>query len=780
MSIYIASLRIREGSFAQGFPVNLQIAPEGLPPELEFNAELPPIPELPKHYQAWQTSYLGLGLTNRLEAKKAFVSNYSYVDECDRSAAILLTTFNNWLDASTFRVLKEKFLAKLNPLDEIRILIQTEDAQLQCLPWHLAKWFEPFTKAEIAISSANFETNTATSICSRSQVRVLAIIGNSEGLDTERDRQLLAQLPNCEITLLVEPSRQEVTEQLWHQDGWDILFFAGHSNSDQNKQTGCVYLNQNETLSTNELQYALQKAIAKNLKIAIFNSCDGLGLARELADLKIPQILVMREPVPDKVAQEFLKYFLQAYASGESFYLAVKEARSKLQGIEDRYPCASWLPLIVQNPGEIPPTWQQLLNRQELLERQDRPRPKVVRPKPKIWVALLLSLLSSSTVIGLRSAGILQGIELQAFDYLSQKLPPEQSDRRILLVGADEKDIGSDKYGFPIPDSVLAELINKLQQHKPAVIGVDIFRDRAFSGNSSLDNPQITNYWNQPNLVAVCLGDNLDNSIAPPPTSPAQQVGYVNIYDDSQVAHSWDDNVRRYLLSRSPNPLTQASNCKTNYSFAWQLAYRYFQSKDIDVTTTKQNWQFGDQIINRIGKGSGGYQKLDDRGNQLLISFRRTDQLAQQVTVRDILEERETFDPDWVKDRIVLIGITAKSVPDIHDTALGEIRGLHLHGHVISQLVSSVEGDRPLIWWLPFWGDWLWIISWSLLGGFSFWIANNNRNRSIVIGSNLIIISGICWLVLTSGGWLAWIPGIVAIAFSATGQQIHQVIRAKN
>ena len=128
----------------------------------------------------------------------------------------------------------------------------------------------------------------------------------------------------------------------------------------------------------------------------------------------------------------------------------------------------------------------------------------------------------------------------------------------------------------------------------------------------------------------------------------------------------------------------------------------------------------------------------------------------------------------------MLIGITAKSVPDIHDTALGEIRGLYLHGHVISQLVSSVEGDRPLIWWLPFWGDWLWIISWSLLGGFSFWIANNNRNRSIVIGSNLIIISGICWLVLTSGGWLAWIPGIVAIAFSATGLQIYQVIRAKN
>ena len=112
-------------------------------------------------------------------------------------------------------------------------------------------------------------------------------------------------------------------------------------------------------MTIKELKYALKKAVTKGLKIAIFNSCDGLGLAGELSDLKIPQILVMREPVPDKVAQEFLKYFLTAYARGESLYLAVREARAKLQGLEDKYPCASWLPLIVQNPGEIPPTWQQ-------------------------------------------------------------------------------------------------------------------------------------------------------------------------------------------------------------------------------------------------------------------------------------------------------------------------------------------------------------------------------------------------------------------------------------
>ena len=320
LEMYIATLKIREGNFTKGFSVTLLISREGLSPELEINAPLPPAPDLPQLYNLWQASYLSLELSPRLEAKKAFVSNYSHGENCERISHQLLNSFNSWLDTDCFRPLKEKFLAKLNPSNEIRILIQTENIQLKCLPWHLVNWFEPYTKAEIAISSSNYEIETNTDKSSRPQVRILAIIGNSKGINTEQDRYLLSQLPNSLVTLLVEPTRQEVTEQLWHPDGWHILFFAGHSNSDCHKGTGCIYINQQDSLTIRKLKYALEKAITKGLKIAIFNSCDGLGLAQELSDLKIPQILVMREPVPDKVAQEFLKYFLTAYARGESLY----------------------------------------------------------------------------------------------------------------------------------------------------------------------------------------------------------------------------------------------------------------------------------------------------------------------------------------------------------------------------------------------------------------------------------------------------------------------------
>ena len=68
----------------------------------------------------------------------------------------------------------------------------------------------------------------------------------------------------------------------------------------------------------------------------------------------------MREPVPDRVAHQFLKYFFKEFTGGKSLYTSVNIARKKLQGLEKDCPCASWLPVVVQNLLEIPPTWQSL------------------------------------------------------------------------------------------------------------------------------------------------------------------------------------------------------------------------------------------------------------------------------------------------------------------------------------------------------------------------------------------------------------------------------------
>ncbi|MEL6319475.1 MAG: hypothetical protein AAFQ57_02330, partial [Cyanobacteria bacterium J06626_14] len=45
-------------------------------------------------------------------------------------------------------------------------------------------------------------------------VRVLAILGDGEGLDIERDRTLLSQLPDVALTCLVEPGRSQLNDSL--------------------------------------------------------------------------------------------------------------------------------------------------------------------------------------------------------------------------------------------------------------------------------------------------------------------------------------------------------------------------------------------------------------------------------------------------------------------------------------------------------------------------------------------------------------------------------------
>jgi hypothetical protein len=154
------------------------------------------------------------------------------------------------------------------------------------------------------------------------------------------------------------PLRQELNNYLQDEIGWDILFFSGHSQT-QGTQ-GRIFLNHDDSLTMAELRDTLLPASAKRLQLAIFNSCDGLGIASELESLQIPQVIVMREPVPDLVAQEFLKYFLQLFTAGGSLCISVGYARQQLEMLEEQFPCASWLPIIVQNQLETPPTWQSL------------------------------------------------------------------------------------------------------------------------------------------------------------------------------------------------------------------------------------------------------------------------------------------------------------------------------------------------------------------------------------------------------------------------------------
>ncbi|MEL6164741.1 MAG: CHAT domain-containing protein [Cyanobacteria bacterium J06628_3] len=213
-----------------------------------------------------------------------------------------------------------------------------------------------YQQTEVALSPTGNRKEKSPN--QRNKIRILTILGNSTGIDVKADRLVLENLVNVETTFLVEPTRKKLHENLWDEQGWDILCYSGHSSTQADGNAGTMLLNQTDSLTIKELKNALTKAIENGLQLAIFNSCDGLGLARELGDLYIPQMIVMREPVPDKVAQDFLKYFLNAFSNGKSLYTSVREARERLEGLEDEFPYATWLPVIFQNSAEVGMSWE--------------------------------------------------------------------------------------------------------------------------------------------------------------------------------------------------------------------------------------------------------------------------------------------------------------------------------------------------------------------------------------------------------------------------------------
>ena len=565
-------LSLGQGNLHDGFPsVTVQLGEPDNPYRMKFTASLPAAPEIFELYQNWQSLYsafyqrLSLRRTgieeieeidDTFEIEEAYVTNVSEFELADLCQQLSLR-INAWLNSTEFRKIDQQLRTQLEPSEEIRFIIETNDNVVRRLPWHLWYFFEDYPQAEIALSASDYKrpkrplkkTNGDT-------VRILAILGNSQGIDIGQDRAFLEQLSEqAETEFLVEAQPEQLNEQLWKE--WDILFFAGHSSSNEK---GRIQLNQTDSLTIDQLKSALQKAISSGLRLALFNSCDGLGLAQSLRELHIPQTIVMREPVPDVVAQEFLRDLLWAYSGGQSLYASVREARERLQKLESEYPCATWSPVICEDPTFVSTTWQ------EWCDRKKRER-QTLSSRSRLQTVLVLSVVVTALVMGVRQLGMLQTWELQAFDQQMGLRPNEGPDPRLLVVTVTEKDVqnqpAKERLGASLSDRSLTQLLEKLESYQPRVIGLDIYREHPVIAQHA----NLATYLRQSDrFIAICKAGDDDNNlgVSPPPEIPAQRLGF------SDVVGDLDGIIRRQLLAMAP-----ASPCNTDKSFSLQLAARY-------------------------------------------------------------------------------------------------------------------------------------------------------------------------------------------------------------
>ncbi|NJM47443.1 MAG: CHASE2 domain-containing protein [Alkalinema sp. RU_4_3] len=733
-----------DGSLEEGFRVALEISDRTIGPISEAVGELPPALELIALLEEWRTAYrqsLVRG-ESRISVESVTIETGSrcQLEDCRNLSKRLETALKNWLSHPSFQEIEQRLREGLNVDDPVEILLRTRDIRLYQLPWHSWGFIERYPKAELVLSipSERLETETQH----HDKVRILAILGDRRGIDTDSDRQLLEKTPNSQVMFLVEPSRQVLYRHLWEQP-WDILFFAGHSHSSEKQ--GILNINQTEQLSLEDLKYGLKKAINRGLKLAIFNSCDGLGLAHELEQLHIPQFIVMREPVPDRVAQEFLKHFLQAFSLGESLPASVRQAREWLQSLEGDFPCASWLPILFQNPAMASLNWNRLTQPTEI------PTPVSHRSNPvrklRLRGVLAISLLVGCLLLGVRSIGVLQRSELWAYDQMTKlqfsrptTAIPEMP--KIRVIGITKQDTQTLGQGNVIGDRALAELITKINRYQPKVVGLDIFRDAPqpdVAGYKQLLNTlQAT-----PHLVSACqMGedDQFQNqavpSIAPPPLSPQKAVGYADgLLPDA------DGIIRRYVLQMAARP---GSACASEQSFAWQIAKQVAPSVNLN---------------RRLPADFGGYQgEADEFGEDvILVNYHSSSRNIQPYSLQDILYlNTESELKQLFQDSVVVIGYNLGGSEDTHATPIGQQNGVMIHIHVIRQLLRQTPVMRS---W-PQWGEMLAVMGGSLLAGGMLWRWRSARRR--IFGALLL---GVALPLVSYGAFLqqVWLPGIPVI-----------------
>jgi len=756
-----------DGNFDCGFPVTMQIGDEGKPPALEIRGKLPPNHAIWQQYQRWRETYVSLESYYRLSVKAdGQPSSGSFQSDCHQATQQLQSMLEVWLSADSLRTVRERFIARVQQSDDVRILIQTDDTKLQHIPWHLWSLFAAYSRAEVAVTPSNFDVAIQKPAL-KSRLRVLAIVGNSTGIDTQADVAVLKRLlSSADMKVLSQPQPHELTEQLWDRRGWDILYFAGHSASEMDSDNAWIEINQTDTITIPDLKRSLRTAIENGLKLAIFNSCDGLGLARALADLNIPQVIVMRELVPDPVANAFLRYFLGAFVRGEPLYYAVKEARGKLEGLQSKFPCATWLPVIYQISPDVPH------NLRDWVKKRDH--------SLRLSVALTTSLLVGGLVVGTRLLGLWQWADLQAYDHLLRLRKADGFDPRIFVVRLTLDDQDSENKTALKSETWFA-LFSKLKQAQ--TIGLDVYRgglqgkEREVWSSFFKKNPEL-------NIYGVCERPNNfrpDGEPLSPGLDKNKKFGFSNVSVDWEV----DRALRRQNMSKSldatvtKNLQKHLAVCPTEYALSFALAKSYLStiSKQYTTKAVGQEWQLGAVIFNHLQVHSGGYQTLQPNGYEILLNYRTPLEVGESATVKEVIKN---YDPAYFKNKIVLIGIDNYHEDRYLTPYQRDVAGVFIHAQMLSALLDIGTGERSQIWFFSTAIEAIWIVGWSLAGGLLVWCVRSPLLLVISGGALLGLLYGGCFFLLQDySGWIPLLPPTVAFVLTTGSLAIYGAVQEK-
>ncbi|MDJ0633237.1 MAG: EAL domain-containing protein [Xenococcaceae cyanobacterium MO_188.B29] len=368
----------------------------------------------------------------------------------------------------------------------------------------------------------------------------------------------------------------------------------------------------------------------------------------------------------------------------------------------------------------------------------------------------LASLLITGLILGARQLGQLETLELAAYDQLVNLNSNEQKDPRLLVVEITESDIQQQNQ-WPLADEVYAELLATLQKYQPKVIGLDIHRN--------ISHPPGTDALRQKLKATNVITIEEIGRVLPAPGVPTDRIGFSDLFPDR------DNVIRR-------NFMYTTLDGEELYSFSLRLSLSYLRDRDLEFEVLDNSLRIGDTEFIALNHNSGGYQRasFDALGWEIMADFKSKD-IAEKLTLTEVLADN--FDPNLVKDKVVLIGTNAPGIKDFFYTPYNSVEtimpGVIVHAHMTSQILSAVLDNSRQLW---FWNEGVesfWIWGWSIVGAI---IAGKIR-RPLILGIAIVAgitsLWGISFFLFIQRGWIPFVPAVITFLVTAVSIIVYKI-----
>lgn len=561
-----------------------------------------PFPTRLSHlYTEWQRLYLGVyrtldqtlapildvddGLRGRSVASGVVQpTSTDLKGQLQTAEASLLHEFRRWLlDPELHDIRAQLAAASQAVAQSDRPII---DLFLTCSPLDLARfpWETWQITAEFAIGGQVRLVRTSENIRQpttqpeKRKARVLAVIGGDALLNFEKDKAQIQSLTQLAEVVCVgwrpgqsnEAVIDSIKTAIADPQGWDILFFAGHSNETP-LTGGELGIAPHLSMQVQEILPQLQAARSRGLQFALFNSCSGLSIADALIDRAgLGHVAIMREPIHHRVAYEFLVQFLKALTRYKSVHESVSLACQYLQ-LEKQsiYPSSYFVPSLFRHPRSS-----------DFCLVRSRLRNFVQRLTPTRHEAIALAVLCAlSWPLSVQQALLDQRVGVQAqYRQITNQVPVQEPS--LLLVQLDDQSLSEAGRPNPLTNrEYLARLVDQAIAMGSDTIALDYV----------LDSPQGEQDAALARAFAAAREADITLILGTTPNerglwrSPLATLAAPDTY--------WQGNLKTYGDGRyfSFPPLLESDSQKYRFAYLIALAQRLHQSDRPDLSELSLN-----------------------------------------------------------------------------------------------------------------------------------------------------------------------------------------------